>query len=299
MKKYDNIEKTSLKPVVLLALSMLFAVTILLIFQGNFAQDSVGPISTSKKQDQNKTKFVKRRQFVEQKITNLPAKKPSAETLNKKVSGSSTDNKAKPTDKEQSVELNKKLKSAQDLVDTGDMSNIMEAKEILEKILAKDPRHDASLKEIAMIHLYDLDEPVKAQEYLERSYDLNPEDPLVFSETLQLAKENKNLAQFSEKVREKVEKNPDNLKIANQLAWSYTAGGDYQRSADTFAQNAYKHNSYKDAYYAAGQYKKIDDKAQAEKMLDLASQLLSESSLSDQEKRIQLEALKIQKEKLY
>ena len=292
----------SLKPFVVLASSMCLAAFVLFFFdegkEGLKTTSSQG-VFVAQKEDQEDSQAKKVRKFSEAKFAaevSAPERDTSSETF--AFSGSSEEEASPVISADLKKRLDEELHSAQDLVDTGEMDSIMKAKEMLEKILAEDPNHDGSLKEVAMIHLYDLDEPVKAQEYLQRSYNLNPEDPLVFAETLQLAEENGSLDHFANDVREKAERNPDNSKIANQLAWTYHKSGDHVRAADTFERNSYKHNSYKDAYSAALEYKKLGDRDSARRMLDSALEFVSLSELSQEEKRIQSDAIKSQMKKL-
>ena len=294
----------SLKPFVVLASSMCLAAFVLFFFdegkEGLKTTSSQG-ILVAQKEDQEDSQAKKVRKFSEAKFApevSVSEKDTSFEAFASSSSPSESQEVSSVASVDLKKRLDEELHSAQDLVDTGEMDSIMKAKEMLEKILAEDPNHDGSLKEVAMIHLYDLDEPVKAQEYLQRSYNLNPEDPLVFAETLQLAEENGSLDHFANDVREKVERNPDNSKIANQLAWTYHKSGDHVRAADTFERNSYKYNSYKDAYSAALEYKKLGDRDSARRMLDSALEFVSLSELSQEEKRIQSDAIKSQMKKI-
>lgn len=300
LKKYNHKKEKSslnLKPFGVLGFSMAIALVALLLFKDNkpfVSSPSASPeaLLATKTQALSSAK-TRKRQFTDNFVilnSNEDKSKPSAKSSKKaSTSGSSSSSNSA----EIARQLDSQLESAQDLVDTGEMDSIMKAKEILEKVLAADPKHDGSLKELAMIHLYDLDEPVKAQEYLERSYDLYPEDSLVFSETLQLAVENGNLEQFSNKVREKSESNPENMALANQAAWAVARGNDPVRAANAFGR-VYESFGSSDAALSEAIYwaKAKDPGASRSAAQKALSAVDSDPNLSQDEKKRKVEDIK-------
>lgn len=86
-----------------------------------------------------------------------------------------------PVEPSNSVSFNEELDSAKDLVDNG---NYLEAKTILEKILAADPNNEGALIELAMIHVIDLKDPASGLPHLEQAFRVNPENKAVLSELL-------------------------------------------------------------------------------------------------------------------
>ena len=294
-----NQQKNNLKikPFGFLAISMSVALLTLFILDHNktdqnFKQTSsvAGLDSSHKRKARGKKEFVEYTAVAtEQQDTQ---KEPSSGEEGAKLEIKS------PTSQGLTEELDKQLESAQDLVDTGDIDNIMKAKGLLEKILAEDPNHDGSIKELAMIYLYDLDEPVKAQEFLQRSYSINPEDPLVFSETLQLASENGLVSQFLSQVREKLETDSENATLNTQVAKVYAKSGDFLTAAEYHVKAAYASNSSEEAYQAALQYKKAGQKDLARQHMELSKQMItSNPNLSDSQKKTQIEVLDGQMER--
>ena len=282
-KQNEQKNNLNLKPILLLSFSMGFAYLVLFVFNDG-PEMGVMPINSNSSallaQKPTRNLFAKRRREFAENMT-IPKKKK--EEVSPKAVESLP--KVASIQKASSEDLDIQLEDAQDLVDTGEMDSILKAKEILEKVLAKDPNHDGSIKELAMIHLYDLDDPVKAQELLERSYDLHPEDSLVFSETLQLAAENGNLEQFTNKIREKVDNNPSDPTVSNQLAWAYARSGDSARAGRIFESTAHAHSSLEAASSAIIQFRKDNDEVSANAMKAAAMRMIDERNDSPEEKK--------------
>ncbi len=294
-----NQQKNNLKikPFGFLAISMSVALLTLFILDHNKTDQNFKPTSSVAGLDSShKRKARGKKEFVEYVAVATEQqdtqKEPSSGEKGAKLEIKSS------TSQVLTEELDKQLGSAQDLVDTGDIDNIMKAKGLLEKILAEDPNHDGSIKELAMIYLYDLDEPVKAQEFLQRSYSINPEDPLVFSETLQLASENGMVSQFLSQVREKLETDSENATLNTQVAKVYAKSGDFLTAAEYHVKAAYASNSSEEAYQAALQYKKAGQKDLARQHMELSKQMItSNPNLSDSQKKTQIEVLDGQMER--
>jgi Tfp pilus assembly protein PilF len=288
-----------LKPLGFLAISMSVALLTLLILDHNKTGKDFKPTASVAGIDSNhKRKARGKKEFVESVViaTEEGKNEPSLSEVSEKKSVGPEIKSS--TSQALTEELDKQLESAQDLVDTGDINNIMKAKELLEKILAEDPNHDGSIKELAMIYLYDLDEPAKAQEFLQRSYSINPEDPLVFSETLQLASENGMVSQFLSQVREKLEKDSENATLNTQVAKVYAKSGDFLTAAEYHVKAAYASNSSEEAYQAALQYKKAGQKDLARQHIELSKQMItSNPNLSESQKKTQIEILDGQMER--
>lgn len=288
-----NPQKNNLKlrPFVFLAFSMMVALFTLVILDTNKASEEFKAkptllakhdSSSSKRKARGKKEFVEFASVAAEKDTDLGLDEEEKGEL--KI--------ASPSKSALKEELDKQLENAQDLVDTGEIDSIMKAKEILEKILAEDPNHDASIKELAMIYLYDLDEPVRAQELLQRSYNINPEDPLVFSETLQLASENGMVNQFLGQVREKLASDVDNPTLNTQVARVYSKSGDHLQSGEHYAIAAHSRNSSEDAYQAGLQFNKAGQKDLARQHMELSKQLIaSNPKLSDSQKKTQMQLI--------
>ena len=109
-------------------------------------------------EDTKKPRPLAKKYTATQKEHYTPARSMSSQNLNSKFSSL--------TGKELQKVLDTELKKAQDLVDTEDSENILKAKTMLEQILKKNPNHNESLKELAMIYMYDLDNSMKAEEYM-------------------------------------------------------------------------------------------------------------------------------------
>jgi|GEM_PF-5010406 len=297
IEKNQKKNNSKLKPFGFLALSMSIALlTLIILDHKKTGQDFKPTESMANLETNHKRNTRGKKEFVEH--TTLAAEEDNKKDLSSVAEETVTQPSKAPTSQAVTEELDKQLESAQDLVDTGDLNNIMKAKEILEKILAEDPNHDGSIKELAMIYLYDLDEPVKAQEFLQRSYSLNPEDPLVFSEILQLASENGLVNQFLSQVQEKLEKDSENATLNTQVAKVYAKSGDFVTAAEYHVKAAYASNSSEEAYQAALQYKKAGQKDLARQHIELSKQMIANNpNLSDSQKKSQIELLDGQMER--
>ncbi len=305
MKKQENNEKpqaSSLGPVTLLLLSVLLVFAALLSLEVQEIGEKLPKVSYRFKGEPQKTKKVLTQTFISLDDSNkntplFKQKSPGVEvkSANKTpslVSKPSLQGETKLEGEALKKHLDSELKRAQDLVDSDDSENILQAKNLLEDILEKDPKHNESLKELAMIYMYDLDNTVKAEEFMLRSYEVSPNDA-VFSEVVQLSRQNGTLDSFAESVNNKANKDPDNPAYASQAAMMLGVQGNYQESAEKHGLNAEKFNSHKEAKYSAIQYEKGGNKLEAMRMYNFALKVSElDPRVSESEKQLLRDRIK-------
>jgi len=70
-----------------------------------------------------------------------------------------------------------------------DQGKVTEAMKVLDDILAKDPKNEQALVEMAMIHLLDLKQPDSALGYMQKVVEINPANQIVLNELVSLYSE--------------------------------------------------------------------------------------------------------------
>lgn len=70
-----------------------------------------------------------------------------------------------------------------------DQGKVTEAMKVLDDVLAKDPKNEQALVEMAMIHLLDLKQPDSAMGYMQKVVEINPTNQIVLNELVSLYSE--------------------------------------------------------------------------------------------------------------
>ncbi len=70
-----------------------------------------------------------------------------------------------------------------------DQGKVADAMKVLDEVLAKDPRNEQALVEMAMIHLLDLKQPDSAMGYMQKVVEINPTNQIVLNELVSLYSE--------------------------------------------------------------------------------------------------------------
>jgi tetratricopeptide (TPR) repeat protein len=133
------------------------------------------------------------------------------------------------------------------LIDSG---KIAEGAKVLEEILAKDPRNDAALVELAMVQLLDFKQPDQALALMQRALEITPGNPVVISTVVSLFEEQGRSEEGLAYLKELNEKTPGHADLTYGMGQLLAISGKAQEAIpymEKAAQSSvYQARAYRD-----------------------------------------------------